>query len=228
VAWLSGFRVPCTLVIPRRVAPFSFGDGGTLEPWTRTAPTEQVPGRFTTQRGWLDPFALMNREDPSGTAIASVLHQHGIDAVAAGAAATQADGTRVIEGVRGFGDAFMVGERAPETLPPAVLERVTEVHSRLERTLGAARCEWVDDGTATWIVQLHHGASVSLGRTIVPGAPPRYHRFDLTRGLEALRALVETLRAGDDGIALVGEIGVTSHFGDVLRRAGIPSRIETP
>jgi hypothetical protein len=28
-----------------------------------------------------------------------------------------------------------------------------------------------------------------------------------------------------DGIVVVGEVGITSHFGDVLRRAGIPSRI---
>jgi hypothetical protein len=31
-----------------------------------------------------------------------------------------------------------------------------------------------------------------------------------------------------NGIILLGHVGVTSHFGDLLRRARIPSRIEEP
>lgn len=228
IASLLGFDVPRTTVIPRRLAPFSFGDGGTSEPWLRTCPTEQVPGRFTTARGWPDPFLLLQREDPSGKALASVLHQHGIDAVAAGAAIAQSNGELLVEGVRGLGDEFMVGHRAPERVPDAVLERVRVLYGRVADTLGPSRFEWVDDGTRTWIVQLHSGASVSQGRTIVPGTPAVVRRFDVNDGLEALRALIEDVKSAGEGIVLVGHVGLTSHFGDVLRRAGVPSQLEAP
>ena len=56
------------------------------------------------------------------------------------------------------------------------------------------------------------------------------HRFEVKRGIEALRKLVDELRSGGEnhGIILVGNVGITSHFGDILRRSGIPSRIEYP
>ena len=225
---LLGFDVPYTMVVPRRLAPFSFGSGGLAEPWIRTAPTEQVPGRFTTNHGWLDPYKLMHEEDPEGTRIASVLCQRGIDAKASGAAVAQADGSVAVEGVHGFGDRFMVGERRPETLPDTIVGRVLDTYRRLAEHLGPVRFEWVDDGTTVWIVQLHAGASVSAGRVIVPGAPVREHRFDVAHGLESLRALVERVQGTDEGIVLVGFVGITSHFGDILRRAGVPSRLEAP
>jgi hypothetical protein len=228
VGSLLGFDVPHTIVVPRRVAPFSFGEGGLAEPWIRTAPAEQTPGRFTTRRGWLDPYALMREEDPEGRQIASVLCQRGIAAQASGAAVTQADGAVMVEGVRGFGDRFMVGERPPEALPDAVLRRVHETHARLVDRLGPVRFEWVDDGARVWVVQLHTGATVSAGRTIVPGHAAQFHRFDADQGLEALRALVDRVKGSGDGILVVGFVGVTSHFGDILRRAGLPSRLEAP
>jgi hypothetical protein len=228
VATLLGFDVPHTIVFPRRVAPFSFGAGGSAEPWIRTCPTVQVPGRFTTSRGWLDPYQLMQSEDADGTAIASVLRQRGVDAVAAGAAISQADGALLIEGVHGLGDNFMVGERPPEALPSSVEARVRETYAAVENRLGPARFEWADDGTRVWILQLHSGASVSSGRIIVPGDPPRFRPYRVADGLEPLRVLVDEVKQTGEGIVLVGFVGVTSHFGDVLRRAGVPSRLEAP
>ena len=48
----------------------------------------------------------------------------------------------------------------------------------------------------------------------------------LMDGLEGLRELVTRVQGTGDGIVLVGEVGVTSHFGDVLRKGRVPSRIE--
>jgi hypothetical protein len=225
VAWLTGLRVPRTQVFPRRLAAFVFGDEtGIAEPWLRTCPVEQMPGKFTTVRGWTDPYALMQHEDPDGTAIASVLAQRGVDARWSGALLSQPDGGVQVEGVRGFGDPFMLGERPPEPLPAGVEDDVRAVYARASSALGPVRFEWVHDGREVWIVQLHKGASASQGRIIYPGEAAHWHRFDVTRGIGALRELIAA--ANGDGVVLVGHVGVTSHFGDVLRRARVPSRIE--
>src|SRR5205085_7477326 len=74
IADILDLPVPATTVIPRFLAPFAFGNPtGTGELWIRTCPVEQDPGRFTTLRGWFDPFRLMANEDPKGEMIASVL-----------------------------------------------------------------------------------------------------------------------------------------------------------
>jgi hypothetical protein len=225
VAWLVGLHVPLTTVFPRRLAPFTFGEAtGIGEPWIRTAPTEQVPGKYTTQRGWTDPYALMQSEDPAGTALAAVLSQRGVDAQWSGALLSQPDGSVLIEGTAGFGDQFMVGERGPEQIPSSVRKDVTKTYERAASALGPVRFEWVHDGKRAWIVQLHKGASITQGRTIVPGDAKRWQRFEVARGIGALRELIATTNG--DGIVLIGRVGVTSHFGDLLRRARIPSRIE--
>jgi hypothetical protein len=229
VAHLIGLRVPRTQVIGRRVAPFTFGDDtGLAEPWIRTAPTQQVPGKFTTRRGWLDPFRLMQAEDPGADMIASVLAQQGVDARFSGALVAQADRDPLIEGVAGHGDDFMVGRRGPEALPDRVRLDLLEVYGRATEQIGPVRFEWVHDGDRAWVVQLHKGASVSLGRTIFPGEAAHAHEFDVARGIDALRQLIERVKGTGDGIVLVGHVGVTSHFGDLLRHARIPSRLEDP
>lgn len=229
MAHLAGLPVPRAQVFPRGTAPFAFGEEtGLAEPWIRTCPVEQVPGRFTTRRGWMDPYGLMQREDPEGTAIASILAQRGVDAKFSGALLSQPDGEVLVEGVSGFGDPFMVGERAPETLPPHIVTDVRGMYDRAHAALGPVRAEWVHDGRRAWIVQMHRGASVSQGRDIFPGEAPRWHRFPVEDGIAALRGLIGALQDTGDGVVLVGRVGVTSHFGDLLRRARIPSRIEDP
>ncbi len=229
IAHLFGLNVPRTTVIARRTAPFTFGRAtGSAEPWLRTSPTEQVPGKFTTHRGWLDPYRLMHVEDPTGTAIASVLHQAGVIARYSGALITGPQGEVTIEGVGSFGDEFMVGRRGPERLPRIIQADVRRTYEAARKRLGPVRLEWVHDGKRVWIVQLHVGATVSAGRTIYPGQAKRYHRLATDRGIDALRELIATINGAGEGIILVGRIGITSHFGDILRRARIPSRIEEP
>jgi hypothetical protein len=103
---------------------------------------------------------------------------------------------------------------------------VRSVYEQAAGVLGPVRFEWVHDGREVWVVQLHRGASATQGRTVYPGDAPHWHRFDVAQGIGALRELIAA--ANGDGVVLVGRVGVTSHFGDVLRRARVPSRIEEP
>jgi hypothetical protein len=67
-----------------------------------------------------------------------------------------------------------------------------------------------------------------MGRVIFPGEALCYHPLEIAQGIDALRELIARVEGTGDGIVLVGRVGVTSHFGDLLRRARIPSRIEAP
>jgi hypothetical protein len=226
IADALGFLVPFTTVITRRIPVFSFGRAtGSQEHWLRTCPFEPVPGFYTTCRGWTDPFALLQREDPTGHALASVLCQEAVPAAFSGKTLTREDLRPLVEGVRGEGAAFMIGQQTPQDLPPAVRERVCQLQQRLLELLGPVSFEWVDDGRRTWVVQLHVGASISSETVIFEGSANRYHRFRVSDGLEALYQVVEEVKGTGEGILLVGPVGVTSHFGDLLRRERIPSRI---
>jgi hypothetical protein len=225
VADLLGLAVPATTVVGRRVAPFRFGrPTGGGERWLRTCPAEPVPGRFLTQRGWRDPFALLAAEDPSGSAVAAVLAQEGVPARWSGAAVPGADGGLLVEGVAGFGDDFMLARAAPVALPERVLDDVRRVGARAAATLGPIRFEWAHDGEVVWVLQLHLATVAASGTTIHPGTPSRWRRFDPSLGLERLRELIASV-GSDEGIEVTGDVGVTSHAGDLLRRAAIPSRL---
>jgi hypothetical protein len=225
LADVLGLPVPTTKVFPRRLPPFVFGERtGSGETWIRTCPTEPEPGRFTTHRGWLDPFQLMIDEDPGAENISSVLAQEGITARYSGSLIVERDGGLLIQGVTGYGDDFMLG-RAIDDLPDSIERSVGKLYQRTASFLGPVRMEWVHDGHKPWIVQLHKGSTLSLGPNIYPGNASRYHRFDVKAGIDALRSLIEATGA-DEGIILVGRVGITSHLGDLLRKARIPSRIE--
>jgi hypothetical protein len=227
VADLVGLRVPATTVVGRRVAPFGFGrPTGTGERWLRTCPAEPVPGRFPTQRGWRDPFALLAEVDPSGTAVVAVLAQEGVAARWSGAALPDAGGGLLVEGVPGFGDDFMLARAAPTALPDRVVDDVRRAGARAAAALGPVRFEWAHDGSDVWVVQLHLAPVAATATTIYPGAPSRWHRFDPSHGLDRLRELIADV-GRDEGIEITGDVGVTSHAGDLLRRAAIPSRLGT-
>lgn len=225
MAHLAGMPVPRTLVLPRRVAPFGFGtETGTGEVWLRTCPVEQEPGLFTTRKGWTDPFALVSAEDPGQERIASVLSQSAVQASHSGAALVDADGRIVVEGVSGEGDRFMLGTQSRTDLPENVISGVSETMDRLSAVFGPTRIEWVCDGTRTWILQLHVGATSSTSTILVPGERASWVDFDVKEGLEPLRRLLAEL-GGDAGVLLRGRIGMTSHIADVARKSGVPTRI---
>jgi hypothetical protein len=224
VAHIFGAPVPRTTVVGRRIAAFTFGvPTSTGEVWLRTCPVEQVPGRYTTTHGWHDPFELLQREDPNGGIIASILRQDAVEPCYSGAAMCGVDDALIVEGVVGMGDRFMIGETGPTTLPTIVLEAVRRLFDEVSAKLGKVRFEWVFDGNRAWIVQLHAGAVRSSSRRIYPGEAASYREFRVHEGLERLRDLIEDCQVSGQGIVVVGDIGITSHVGDLLRRAKIPS-----
>jgi hypothetical protein len=225
-----GLPVPATTVFPRFLPPFTFGRSvGTNETWIRTCPVVQDPGHFTTQRGWCDPFKLLKSEDSEGVLIASVLAQEGIDAAFSGSLITQANGEVKIEGTEGYGDKFMVGIAELAVLPNEVINSVSAVYEHAKEALGPLRMEWVFDTEGeVWIVQIHRGITTSQGSIIHQGQAGFYHRFEVSRGIDELRTLIAEVQNTSEGIILVGRVGVTSHLGDLLRKAQIPSRIADP
>lgn len=245
IANVLGFQVPETWVINRRVAPFKFGKStGQLEKWIRTCPATPEPGLYPTEFGWTDPFEMVNyfnyektsekvlslfRSKPGKAApIQSVISQSHIDAAYSGAVQQLKSGKLVIEGVQGRGDGFMLGDNN-ESLPEKVITAVTMVYESAVRKLGPVHIEWVmDTKDVVWVVQLHIDTFLMTAEdTIVPGDISHYVEFDVTRGLDALRETIDLAQRciPKHGIYLMGNVGVTSHFGDLLRKANIPSKI---
>ena len=226
VAHEIGLPVPKSLVISRRVAPFSFGRAsGTRETWIRTAPFEQDPGMFSTARGWRDPFAILAIEDPQHKQIASVLAQDGVLPRFSGASIILKDGSIQTEGVAGAGDNFMLGGASPQSLPVHVKKMVEDIHQQA-KLLGPVRFEWVFDGKIVWVVQFHRGQTDSLDNAVVAGEADRWQKFDPSEGLTALREFLAKL-PDNSGLILTKRIGLTSHIADVIRKAGRPARVQS-
>lgn len=235
IADTIGLPVPLTTVITRAVAPFTFGRStGTSETWIRTCPEARFPGKYPTYFGWRDPFRLMaeeelkQRENPEPVGIASVLSQQAVNPGFSGSLLPGGDGggEPYIEGVRGRGDTFMLGGTPPEALPPEVENAVRDLYYAAFDQLGPVEMEWVYDGKKAWVVQLHKSRASAVGDVIYPGEPEDVLRFEVKDGLDALRKTIAELKGTSVGIILVGDIGITSHFGDLLRKDEIPSRIE--
>lgn len=228
VAHIFGLPVPETTVVARTVAPFKFGQPtGTSEFWIRTCPVEPQPGRFTTEFGWHDPFAIMAREDPDASAIASVLSQEGVDAAYSGASLpAPEEESDHIEGVAGSGEAFMQGKQRPERLPDQVVKDIRKLAAQARRTLGPVRLEFAHDGQRAWVVQLHLSAHRYRPGVINPGTPENgWLQFDPSDGLETLNELIVRAKAEGRGVNVVAPVGITSHVGDLLRKAGVPAQL---
>jgi hypothetical protein len=223
-----GVSVPLTTVISRRVSPFSFGrPTGVPEVWIRTSPREPEPGKYTTLKGWVDPYKLMAGEDPEGTAIASILCQAAVPAQYSGAAIVLHNGELAVEGRRGEGNELMVGTLPAEPLPVRILTDVRDTYELIAATLGPVRFEWVHDGLIVWVVQLHRGITESTPSVLVPGEAKKWVDFHVSEGLSALRSVLTNLPP-DDGLSLIGDVGLTSHLADLIRKSGRPARIVAP
>lgn len=225
VAHHIGLPVPQTTVINRRVAPFSFGrPTKSGETWIRTAPAEQMPGRLTTHRGWIDPYALLQSEDPTGCLVPSVVSQEGIRPIHSGAFIVGANGQLIMEGKKGEGESLMIGASTPQRLPRHVESDVRSLFNHAEAVLGPVRFEWVHDGERAWVVQLHRGATETDSEWIMRGPAERWVSFHRRQGLERLRSLIDEIGPGV-GLCISGKIGLTSHMADVIRRAKVPAKM---
>ncbi len=226
VASSVGLSVPATLVISRRVPPFSIGmPTGSGESWLRTAPRRPVPGHFTTTRRWTDPFKLLADEDPTGALLASVLVQDGVAAEFSGATLYEGDKT-LVEGVAGSGDAFMLGDEEPGDLPDRILKDVLDVVARATTALGPVRIEWAHDGERCWVLQLHLTNEKASGERFVAGEPANgWIQFDPQDGLGRLSELISLAITSGCGIEVTRRVGLSSHVGDLLRRSRVPSLV---
>lgn len=233
VADYLGFNVPYTTVISRNIAPFSFGKKtGIQEKWIRTSPIIKEPGKYYTGDRWMDPFILMQEEESKGDNkinIAAILSQNAVESIYSGAAIVNKDKVNdLIEGVRGKGDDFMIGAHKSHSLPKELLHKLELLLDDIRAyysTLGNVSIEWVYDGTVIWIVQLNQLENISTDSIIVLGKPSTYEKFFIDDGLEKLRLKINEIKDKNIGIELIGDVGVCSHFGDVLRQANIPSFI---
>lgn len=238
MAHLAGAPVPTSTVFHRKIKSFSFGDNtGSHDVWVRTCPIVQHPGLYATIHGWVDPEVLMDEEDPEKTEfqdpdtgdtrkdyiIASTIVQSGVKPEYSGSFNVNESGDTTIEGIKGSGDDFMLGIKAPEDLPDHVMQSITERFKSLKNTFGNIRFEWVYDGKQTWIVQLHRGAVGGEGNEIVPGDAKNWISYNASDGLESLRSLLESFKPGD-GLAIKGRFGQTSHIADVIRHAKFPAK----
>lgn len=235
IADAIGLPVPLATVITRDIAPFTFGrKTGNSETWMRTCPEVRVPGKYPTFFGWHDPFKLMAEEDakleknPELIPIAAVLSQQTVTPMFSGSLlTTHSDGSDpFIEGVRGRGDAFMVGQEAPIPLPQEVIAAVLKLYNAAFNILGPVEMEWVYDGEKAWVVQLHKSKAAQVSEIIFPGTPNDFIKFQVKDGLEVLRQFIPKLQKDGLGIILVGDVGITSHFGDIIRKAEIPAKLE--
>lgn len=235
IADYLGFNVPFTIAITREVAPFTFGKKtGLFEKWIRTCPITKEPGRYYTSSQWTDPFILMNIEEEKGDNdinIAAILSQDAVESkYSGGAIISKYEQNDVVEGVSGNGEKFMLGEEFKSFLPKYVKDELKQVMNAFRGyndLLGDVSIEWVYDDNKIWVVQLNQLKNNAYGNIIVSGKPSTYEKFIVEDGLEALRSKIQSIKNKNIGIELVGNIGITSHFGDLLRQSNIPSRVVT-
>jgi len=231
--------VPKTCVIPRNVAPFFFGQPtGTFENWIRTCPEIPEPGYYTTEFGWKDPFELIKEQNNKNvkTPIMAILSQESVNPLWSGALLPGEDKEKpFIQGVSGRGDKFMIGAK-DEEIPLNVIDSVTELYENIVKKIGLVKIEWVFDGKRAWCVQMHKTQHFQSDQNIIVPSKNKsieYHDFkidsqiDTKEQLDELRKLIKSIKNKSMGISLIGDIGVTSHFGDILRKANIPSKIES-
>ena len=139
----------------------------------------------------------------------------------------QEHGGDFVQGVVGTGDSFMIGEAPPVALPPQVIADVQELALRARELLGPVRLEWAHDGRRAWIVQIHIARHFYVADQVLSnGEAEEWLEFHVEDGLDRLREIIPKAIERGAGILVRGSVGITSHVGDLLRKAHVPSRLE--
>jgi len=120
-------------------------------------------------------------------------------------------------------------------LPTEVIEAVKTLNNKkrsYHKEIGDVSVEWVYDGNIVWLVQLNqlkgeNKYKNSESNIIVQGSPSHYEKVFVKDGLDSLRSKIDLLKDKNIGIELIGNIGVTSHFGDLLRLSNIPAILKS-
>jgi hypothetical protein len=211
---------------PLRAALAQLDDCVPLLSWIGLAVLRQQG--FSPTRNHRNSASTGSGDTPATTTVnlPSVLAQQSVASQWSGSLITEQAGP-LVEGVRGFGDQFMMSERRGEELPDAVRDAVLQVQRKFEQLLGPISIEWAFDGDTVWVLQLHQELSLGSGNVIVPGAPRHWHEFDVSRGLDPLRELAKIAAEKGDGIEFSESVGVTSHAAAIVRKKGVPARVKS-
>lgn len=216
--------VPYSFVISKTLPVFGFGCREyNSNYWSRTAPRVNTPGEYPTVRGFLSPFMIANVDE-----LSSMIYQNEIDGEFSGAAIyTNECEPVIIEGVPGFGDGFMMGTNTVD-LPDDVLLAVKKTVKTLSRQMGhPIKIEWVIRDSNVFILQLNllrkSGTLVKREDVVNPRFFNISHYKDSETAWVAFNNLVkDTLTKGvNNTIVVVGDVGITSHYGDLLRQNNI-------
>lgn len=198
IADYLGLNVPFTTVISREVAPFTFGiKTGLFERWIRTCPIMKEPGKYYTGNQWVDPFILMKSEESKGNNEINIAAILSQDAVEA----------------KYSGGAIITKETESDIIEGVQgsgeqfmlgqdfkVDLPGTVMNELKATMDKLRKhnKLLGDISIEWVYDNKKIWVVQLNQII---------------------------KNKDIGIELVGNIGITSHFGDLLRQSNIPSRM---
>ena len=234
VAYFLGFNVPCTTVYNKndRVPNFTFGRyTKSKKVWTRSCPSESQPGKYPTFPKYVksSKFFKLCGDYPD---MVACIHQDEVNAKYSGGMIIDRDYNVWIDGVKGFGDHFMMGDvNNTIQLPDKIYKLVKVVGLELSRKINnSIKVEWVvDHNNEFWVLQLRVDDSVKACSTIVDvecfGNYVEYDPLGDT-GLIKLRKLVDDIKDTGDGIVVKRKIGITSHVADILRKNKIPSYVD--
>ncbi|MFQ5789022.1 MAG: hypothetical protein ACE5JI_00955 [Acidobacteriota bacterium] len=233
VAAAIGLSVPRTMVFSRRLFPYMFGrPTGKEAVWTRTCAEVKEPGYYPSARGWHDPDAVLEgrilrpaarKTQAPPPPLASVLIQQAVPAMYSGRAILEERDGIEVRGVRGEGDAFMLGEQAHGPLPERTVQAVRHTYRIAYEAVGPIGIEWVFDGNTVWIVQLN--AATSPRPSVERDASREWVEFRFAKGrLEDFRREVMALCGTNKGIIVVGRVSPLSHLGEIAEVHGVPVR----
>lgn len=240
IAHGSGVPVPRTTVYTRRLFPFTFGTPtGSGGLYMRTCPEEKAPGFYPSRKGWCDPYAVLADSrylDEEGfeplqplpasfpkdvRPLASVLCQESIRPKYSGRLIVNADQAVLVDGVRGGGEAFMLGQGRGE-LPDSIIDEVKKTYDSLA-PLGPVEFEWVHDGHQVWIVQLHLAKVDRRIMSNLGGVEWEEFHYSGPAVIEQFRNMARRLQGTGKGVRVHGNVSPLSHVGEIAMHYGVPA-----